>query len=181
MKINQFGYVPTNHQQIINELTEIHFLNPTNLKISDPMELYRDFLLEYYSQHASLTTRLEKIHNLMATETIDAATFTKATGSVSAKAFYNIGLQLLGFLDGLDFSLEAPFKGITQLGLPKPLNQSTMNRDQLIDAWYRLLNTRNKYGQLLIDYIAGKGYYQQLLNDSDFKIPLFFNGKAKPF
>lgn len=179
MKINQFGYVPTSHQQIINELTEIHFLNPTNLKISDPMELYRDFLLEYFSQHASLTTRLEKIHNLMATETIDAATFTKVTGPVSAKAFYNIGLQLLGFLDGLDFSLKDPFKAITQLGLPKPLNQSTLNRDQLIDAWYRLLNTRNKYGQLLIDYIAGKGYYQQFLNDSDFKIPLFFNGKAQ--
>lgn len=179
MRINQFGYVPTTHEQVVKELKAIRFLTADNIKITDPLTLFRDFLLKYFSQHSSTSTRLEKLSNLMATTTVDANQYTQNTGPVTRVAFYNIGLQLLGFLNDLDFSLSDPLKSIAELGLPQPMIHQTFNCGQIIDAWYRLLNTRNKYGQLLIDYIAGKGYYHHLLGGSSVSKPLFFNGKAQ--
>lgn len=179
MKINQFAYIPTPHDQIIAELKATRFLDANNLKLVDPLALFRDLLLKYFSENISATTRVEKLRNLMATEDTDANSYTNGGGSVARSAFYNIGLQLLGFLDGLDFTLSDPLGSMAKLGLPTADVPAILSRDQVIDAWYRLLNTRNKYGQLLIDYIAGRGYYHQFCQDSNFKKPLFFNGKAQ--
>lgn len=179
MKISQFAYIPTDHQTILQELNDTRFLDEHNLHIQDPRQLFRDLLVRLYSMHANQSTRMEKISGLLATPTENANTYTSKTGKVGESAFYNVGLQLLGFLNDLDFSVNDPIKTMKQIGLPIMDAPEQLNRDQVIDAWYRLLNTRNKFGQLLIDYLAGKGYYQQFLDEPSFKKPLFFNGKAQ--
>lgn len=68
MKINQFAYIPTPHDQIIAELKATRFLDANNLKLVDPLALFRDLLLKYFSENISATTRVEKLRNLMATE-----------------------------------------------------------------------------------------------------------------
>ncbi|UOD78693.1 Xaa-Pro dipeptidyl-peptidase [Lentilactobacillus kefiri] len=179
MKISQFAYIPTNHQTIIKELKDTRFLDAQNLHIENPRALFRNLLIRLYSMHENMTTRIEKISGLLATPTENANIYTSQTGPVTKKAFYNVGLQLLGFLESLDFSINDPLAAMNKIGLPVIDGPDTFNCDQLIDAWYRLLNTRNKFGQLLIDWLAGKGYYQQFVSDADFAKPLFFNGKSQ--
>lgn len=48
---------------------------------------------------------------------------------------------------------------------------------QVVTAFYRLLNTRSKNGQLLIDVMAGKGYFTQFWGQNQF---IYFNGKSLP-
>ncbi|MFT8401274.1 MAG: Xaa-Pro dipeptidyl-peptidase [Lentilactobacillus diolivorans] len=179
MKINQFGYVPTPHQQIIDELRDIRFLDLENINIKSPLHLFRSLLLKSFSVHQGETTRITKIASMMATETVDADSYTNGSGTLSKSAFYNVGLQLLGFTVDLDFSLTNPLKMMTEVGLPIAEVTDPLTRDDVIDAWYRLLNTRTKFGQLLIDKLAGEGYYHQFLADETFKRPLIFNGKAQ--
>ncbi|GHP14535.1 Xaa-Pro dipeptidyl-peptidase [Lentilactobacillus fungorum] len=179
MKINQFAYVPTNHQQIVKELADIRFLSSRTAKISDPVMLFRQFLLKFYLEKQGLSTRTQKVANLMATKDLNAYDYTATQSTVTKVAFYNVGLQLLGFQVGLDFELDQPLAAITKYHLPKTDIDGTLDRDHLIDAWYRLLNTRTKYGQTLIDYLAGQGYYHQFIEDTSFKRPLIFNGKAQ--
>jgi X-Pro dipeptidyl-peptidase len=179
MKINQFAYVPTAHDQIISELTRIGFLNSQSQQINNPQLLFRKLLLQCYLEHSGKTTRIQKIANLMATPTIDANTYTKSGRPLTKEAFYNIALQLLSFLDDLDFSLADPLGSMKKLGLPMIPLPEHLDCNHLIDAWYRLLNTRNKYGQTLIDYLAGRGYYHFLDDHRLVNRPLVFNGKAQ--
>ncbi|EHO49171.1 hypothetical protein HMPREF9104_02637 [Lentilactobacillus kisonensis F0435] len=43
MKINQFAYVPTTHDQIVTELTDIRFLTARTSKIADPVMNFANF------------------------------------------------------------------------------------------------------------------------------------------
>ncbi len=68
MKINQFAYVPTNHDQIVKELADIQFLTAQTKKMANPVMLYRQFLLKFFIEKQSLATRTQKVFNLMATQ-----------------------------------------------------------------------------------------------------------------
>ncbi|MBU9789642.1 Xaa-Pro dipeptidyl-peptidase [Lentilactobacillus sp. G22-6] len=178
MKINQFAYVPTSHNQIIKELADVRFLTSRTSKISDPVMLFRQFLLKFYLEKQGLSTRVQKVANLMATSDLNAYDYTANEGTLTKDAFYNVALQLLGFEVGLDFSLNDPFTTMKKLKLPTANVSDQLSRDDVIDAWYKLLNTRTKYGQTLIDYLAGQGYYHQFADDG-LKRPLIFNGKSQ--
>nr|WP_283805193.1 hypothetical protein [Lentilactobacillus rapi] len=65
MKINQFAYVPTSHDQIVKELADVRFLTSRTSKISDPVMLFRQFLLKFYLEKQGLSTRVQKVANLM--------------------------------------------------------------------------------------------------------------------
>ncbi len=179
MKINQFAYVPTDHDQIVQELADVHFLTAKTKKMADPVMLYRQLLLKFFIEKQSLATRIQKVSNLMATPTLNAYEYTTTQSSVSKIAFYNVGLQLLGFEVGLDFELTDPLAAMKEYRLPTAIVDDTMDRKQVIDAWYKLLNTRTKFGQTLIDYLAGQGYYHQFFGTDDLKRPLIFNGKTQ--
>lgn len=179
MKINQFAYVPTSHEKIVQELADIHFLTSRTKKMADPVMLYRQLLLKFFIEKQSLATRIQKVSNLMATPKLNAYEYTTQSDSVSKLAFYNVALQLLGFEVGLDFELTDPFKAMKGFHLPTAIVDDTLDRNQVIDAWYKLLNTRTKFGQTLIDYLAGQGYYHQFFGTNDLKRPLIFNGKAQ--
>lgn len=179
MKINQFAYVPTDHHQIVKELADVHFLTAKTSKMADAVMLYRQFLLKFFIETQSLSTRIQKVSNLMATPDENAYQYTTTESKVSKTAFYNVALQLLGFEVDLDFKLTDPLTTMNALKLPIADVDDQLSRDQVIDAWYRLLNTRTKYGQTLIDFLAGQGYYHQFLIDDSLKQPLVFNGKAQ--
>ncbi|MFT8907745.1 MAG: Xaa-Pro dipeptidyl-peptidase [Lentilactobacillus diolivorans] len=179
MKINQFAYVPTDHHQIVKELADVHFLTAKTSKMADAVMLYRQFLLKFFIETQSLSTRIQKVSNLMATPDENAYQYTTTESKVSKNAFYNVALQLLGFEVDLDFKLTDPLTTMNALKLPIADVDDQLSRDQVIDAWYRLLNTRTKYGQTLIDFLAGQGYYHQFLIDDSLKQPLVFNGKAQ--
>lgn len=179
MKINQFAYVPTTHDQIVTELTDIRFLTARTSKIADPVMLFRQFLLKFYLEKQGLSTRVQKVSNLMATPELNAYEYTTSQESVTKLAFYNVGLQLLGFEVGLDFTLDEPLATMKKLKLPIADVPTTLDRNHLIDAWYKLLNTRTKFGQTLIDFLAGQGYYHQFNDDDSLKRPLIFNGKSQ--
>ena len=179
MKINQFAIIDASHDQIIKELKAIRFLSPRALKMADPVMLWRNFLLKFYIEHQGRATRIEKVKGLMATSTQDAYEYTNKHRSVSKQAFYNVALQLLGFEVDEDFHLNAPIAAFEEIGLPIAEVGDELGADDLIDAWYLLLNTRTKYGQSLIDYLASQGYYAQYFTDNVLPQPLFFNGKAQ--
>lgn len=180
MKINQFAYVPTSHAAIVKELAAAQFLSARTRKMADPVMLYRELLLKFFMEkRQSRAVRIQKVANMMATTDLNAYDYTTQQSAVSRIAFYNVGLQLLGFQVGLDFELTDPFTKMAALKLPTVDTDDPLTRDQLIDAWYRLLNTRTKFGQTLIDYLAGQGYYDQFKDESQFPRPFFFNGKAQ--
>lgn len=179
MKINQFAYVPTDHHTIVKELADVHFLTAQTKKMADPVMLYRQFLLKFFIEKQILATRIQKVANLMATPTLNAYEFTTTQAAVSKLAFYNVALQLLGFEVGLDFELNDPFSAMKKYRLPMAVVDDTLDRNQVIDAWYKLLNTRTKFGQTLIDYLAGQGYYHQFFGTDELKRPLIFNGKSQ--
>lgn len=180
MKINQFAYVQPSHEQIVQELADVRFLSARTRKMADPVMLYRALLLKFYlEKRQSRAVRIRKVANLMATPELNAYDYTIKQSSVSKTAFYNVALQLLGFQVGLDFDLTDPLAALTKFNLPIADVADSLSRDQLIDAWYRLLNTRTKFGQTLIDQLAGQGYYAQFADDQQLKRPLFFNGKAQ--
>ncbi|MBZ2200447.1 Xaa-Pro dipeptidyl-peptidase [Lentilactobacillus hilgardii] len=180
LKINQFAYVPTPHHQIVKELANSRFLSARTQKMADPVMLYRALLLKFFMEkRQSRAVRIQKVTNLMATATLNAYDYTTTQSIVTKTAFYNVALQLLGFQVGLDFELDHPFAAMTQLKLPIADVDDQLSREQLVDAWYRLLNTRTKFGQTLIDYLAGEGYYAQFYDDQNLNRPLFFNGKAQ--
>ncbi len=142
--------------------------------------LYRELLLKFYLEHQqSRAIRIQKVAGLMATPTLNAYDYTIQKSAVTKTAFYNVALQLLGFQVGLDFELDHPFEKMAELKLPVIESDDPLTRDQLVTAWYRLLNTRTKFGQTLIDYLAGQGYYAQFSQDNNLAHPLFFNGKAQ--
>ncbi|WP_283679275.1 Xaa-Pro dipeptidyl-peptidase [Lentilactobacillus sp. Marseille-Q4993] len=179
MKINQFAYVPTDHAQIINELKDVRFLTPKTEKMSDPVMLFRQFLMKFFMEKQGHSTRIYKLSTIMATPDEDANEYTKTEPKVEKNAFYNIALQLLQFEVGLDFNLDEPLKKMNELGLPVADVADTLTVGELIDAWYLLLNTRTKFGQTLIDYLAGQGFFAQMGTDESLKAPLFFNGKSQ--
>ncbi|WP_268912527.1 Xaa-Pro dipeptidyl-peptidase [Lentilactobacillus sp. SPB1-3] len=179
MKINQFAYVPTSHEQILKELADIRFITPKTKKVSDPVMLYRQFLMKFLLEKQGHATRERILSTIMASPDQSVDEYTKTSATVSKQAFYNVALQLLQFEVGLDYDLSDPIKTMHDLGLPVADVEDPLNRDTLIDAWYLLLNTRTKYGQTLIDYLAGQGYYAQFGRDSGLKKPLFFNGKSQ--
>lgn len=164
MKINQFAYVPTSHERSFKNLqiSISHFKNQENGRSGDVVPAIITQVLHWKQ---SLATRIQKVSNLMATPKLNAYEYTTQSDSVSKLAFYNVALQLLGFEVGLDFELTDPFKAMKEFHLPTAIVDDTLDRNQVIDAWYKLLNTRTKFGQTLIDYLAGQGYYHQFFSE----------------
>ncbi|GBG94451.1 Xaa-Pro dipeptidyl-peptidase [Ligilactobacillus salitolerans] len=180
MQINQYANIYTPHAQIVQELTAIRFLTAQMQEISEPAKLYHALLLKFFlEKKQSQTVRLQKMADLMATQTLNAVEYTTSQSEVSQTVFHNIALQLLGFQAGLDFEIDQPEKALDALKISTMAQSEQLSSSQLLDAWYRLLNTHTKFGQTLIDELAGKGYYAQFADDPQLPRPLFFNGKAQ--
>lgn len=175
MKYNQYAYVNTDFQEQIKELTDINFLpkNYQDWSFSNLLaKMIKNVLAEAKSDQAKTTKLAEFAVSDKQTLTVFLASDPQKIGT---NQFYNVALQLLGYHVDYDYNLASPTGFMQKHALP--FIQDIDNTDKLIHAFYRLLNTRAKNGQILLDVMAGKGYFTQFWGQNKF---MFFNGKSIP-
>lgn len=175
MKNNQFARLKPNLKTKIAELKQINFLNQSSLSLTDPIQLWRELVVKAFPQAKTAAVQTTKLASLAATETETLLDFTK-NHPITSTAFYNVALQLLDFIADTDFSLNNPLEFCEKTQLP--CQKQITDCSSVISAWYDLLNTQNKQGQLLLDRLAGDGYFANW--KQPVTRPLFFNGKAQP-
>ena len=180
MKYNQYAYVETKLETQVKELLQIKFLpaNYQDLSFAQLLaEMVENCLAEVQpNDENARATKLNEIA-VSPTQTLAAFLDTKPE-KISLIEFYNIALQLLDYHVHYDYDLNDPCKTMKKQALP--MVDSISNKEELISAFYRLLNTRTKNGQLLIDVMAGKGYFYNRKNELPTNQFVFLNGKSLP-
>ncbi|WP_318766974.1 Xaa-Pro dipeptidyl-peptidase [Lactiplantibacillus carotarum] len=175
---NQFAIVPTDSEAAIAELTKIHFITADMAALKTVPEVYRALLAKSFPEARTTSGLKHKFANLMATSTKDLNDWLNDAHVVNNQVFYNVGLQLLGFLPGQDFDLADPLLAMRDIHLPM-VGDSAFDREALYYAWYLLLNTRGNNGQTLIEALTARGYFVPFYALPNNQKPLFFNGKAQ--
>lgn len=180
MKYNQYAYVKTNYQTEVKELQQIKFLPTDYEKLS-----FADLLAELTANAVAVvdpndaSARKAKLAEFAVSETQTLKQFLDGNPEkISSQQFYNVALQLLGYHVGYDYQLTNPLKFMKKQALPYIADIN--DKQSLIRAFYRLLNTRAKNGQLLIDVMAGEGYFYNRKSQFSKNKFLFFNGKSMP-
>lgn len=176
MKYNQYAYLKTDYKTKINELISINFLN-SNWEKESFTSLLKTFLKKCLVEATSSEAKDAKFSEFAVNENETLADFLATNPTtISRTEFYNVALQLLGYHVGYDYSLTDPLNRMQRNALPFT-DKEIIDRAELINVFYRLLNTRAKNGQTLIDNLAGKGYFTQFYPVNNF---MYFNGKALP-
>ncbi|UQS86302.1 Xaa-Pro dipeptidyl-peptidase [Nicoliella spurrieriana] len=176
MKNHQFAFVPTELPQIVAELTTTRFLDASNEQLPAD-ELLKDLIKRTLVNYRSDASKEIALADLMVDDHQDARAFFKEHQSVERTQFYNLALQLLHFQTNEDFKLSDPITTWQQFQLPiYDGAKTTFEAEDVLRAWYLLLNTHTKFGQTLLDDLAANGYFAQF---SDLKQPLIFNGKTQ--
>ena len=180
MKYNQYAYVETKLETQVKELLQIKFL-PANYQDLSFAQLLAEMVENCRAevQPNDENARATKLNEIAVslTQTLAAFLDTKPE-EISLIEFYNIALQLLDYRVHYDYDLNDPCKTMKKQALP--MVDSISNKEELISAFYRLLNTRTKNGQLLIDVMAGKGYFYNRKNELPTNQFVFLNGKSLP-
>ncbi|WP_251716117.1 Xaa-Pro dipeptidyl-peptidase [Lactobacillus agrestimuris] len=175
MKYNQYAYVQTDFDQKVKELRSINFL-PQNFQDWTFYDLLGKLVKNVIAEAKSDEAKTAKLSEFAVS---DQETFTeflaKKPESIGTNQFYNVALQLIGYHVHYDYQLDNPTGFMEKNALPVVKDINDIRR--LISAFYRLLNTRTKNGQLLIDVMASKGYFTQFWGQNQF---MYFNGKALP-
>ncbi|MFT8409691.1 Xaa-Pro dipeptidyl-peptidase [Liquorilactobacillus satsumensis] len=175
MRNNQFAHLKVPYPQKLTELQTIQYIDETLLEEKNLNRCWQKLLEKAFPQAHSASSKAQKLAGLLATAQKDVPTFLQ-TDSLSLTVFYNVALQLLGFLPAEDFSLETPLHDMEKIGLFHA-TQLESTKD-LFSAWYDLLCTHTKNGQVFLDDLAAQGYFVPL--STNCTQPLFFNGKAQP-
>ncbi|MDO4912390.1 MAG: Xaa-Pro dipeptidyl-peptidase [Lactobacillus sp.] len=170
MRYNQFAYINTALPQAIKELSTINFL-PDNYEELTFSELLKEFVLKTFPENP-VNSKLAEL----AVGDVDLLTFLdQKPEKMTGLAFKTMALNLLGYELLNDYKLDDVTSFWKKHALPEFTDLST--KDELIMAFYRLLNTRAKNGQLLIDGLAAKGYFKSFFGGNSH---VFFNGKSLP-
>lgn len=180
MKYNQYAYVETKLETQVKELLQIKFL-PANYQDLSFAQLLAEMVENCRAevQPNDENARATKLNEFAVSPTQTLAAFLETKPEeISLIEFYNIALQLLDYRVHYDYDLNDPCKTMKKQALP--MVDSISNKEELISAFYRLLNTRTKNGQLLIDVMAGKGYFYNRKNELPTNQFVFFNGKSLP-
>ena len=180
MKYNQYAYVKTDYQTEVKELQQIKFLPADYEKLS-----FADLLAELTANAVAVVdpndagARKAKLAEFAVSETQTLKQFLDGNPvKILSHQFYSVALQLLGYHVGYDYQLANPLKFMKKQALPYIADIN--DKQALIRAFYRLLNTRAKNGQLLIDVMAGEGYFYNRKNQFTKNKFLYFNGKSMP-
>ena len=180
MKYNQYAYVETKLETQVKELLQIKFL-PANYQDLSFAQLLAEMAENCRAevQPNDENARATKLNEFAVSPTQTLAAFLDTKPEkISLIEFYNIALQLLDYHVHYDYDLNDPCKTMKKQGLP--MVDSISNKEELISAFYRLLNTRTKNGQQLIDVMAGKGYFYNRKNELPTNQFVFLNGKSLP-
>lgn len=175
MKNNQFGRIETNRSTELKELKAIRFIEDSLL--SDPKAQLKDFLKRSLLVGTSSAVLNQKLGNLLATPTTTFKTFFESNQPLTVDIFALLELQLLQFDAGDDFQIEAPLDAIQKINLPQlDLTEFKTSAD-VAHAWYVLLTSHTKNGELYLDRLTQQGYFTSFYDSA--REPLFFNGKAQ--
>ena len=157
MRYNQFSYFPVSKEDALKELTELGFsLDPTS-SVKDQFESFvRTCFFNYKNTDYPLST-------LAVDKKTDLLTFFNSEIELTAEIFYTVVFQLLGFSYLTDFEDALAFHKETAFPIVY---------GDLIDNIYRLLNTRTKKGNTLIDQLVSDGFIPE---DNHYH---YFNGKS---
>lgn len=176
MKYNQYGYVKTDFNKQVKELEAINFL-PVEWQESSFSELLETLVENAIPEAKTYEAKKAKLTEFAVDEKQTLANFiTQKYNKISRNNFYNIALQLLGYHVGYDYNLNNPLDRMKRNGLPYT-DKEEIDKNELVTTFYRLLNTRAKNGQTLIDNMAGRGYFTQFYGNNKH---MFFNGKSLP-
>lgn len=176
MKINQFSIITVSPTQERAELKMLHLLKRDEADQLTPTALFETFLTRLHLGVDSPITSKEWLHDLLATPAQALDDWFDSHPTLTTDVFYRVALQLLEFEPGVDFQLDRPVTDWKKfhLGIRE---HETWDCANVIDAFYYLLNTRGKNGQILIDRLTAQGFlawtYQLPANQK----PLIFNGK----
>ncbi|SCB92370.1 Xaa-Pro dipeptidyl-peptidase [Weissella bombi] len=170
MKINQFGVIETTFEQKLFELKSIGFYDAAIKAAAQkgPVALFAALL----QQAATTTAVTTNFSNYMVSEHQDLADFFANSMQLNVQEFDSVALQLLQFVENVDYTLAEAVKAAQTLGLPLADIEGDWSTDDVLTAWYSLLTTHTKNGLQFIDLLASHGYFKAT-NES-----LFFNGKA---
>lgn len=175
MKYNQYAYEPVSLSQQKKELLATKFLP------HDYADRSFAALAEYFFEVLNVPAEGHAAKHAQLTEfAVDAKTrladfLATKPSEMTPSQFYNVALQYLGYHVYYDYDPQDPLALMAKNALPHV--ESIKSKDELIHAVYRLLTTRAKNGQELIDVLAGQGYFTQFWGNKQF---MFFNGKALP-
>ena len=157
MRYNQFSYFPVSKEDALKELTELGFsLDPTSSEKDQFESFVRTCFFNYKNTDYPLST-------LAVDKKTDLLTFFNSEIELTAEIFYTVVFQLLGFSYLTDFEDALAFHKETAFPIVY---------GYLIDNIYRLLNTRTKKGNTLIDQLVSDGFIPE---DNHYH---YFNGKS---
>ena len=175
MKYNQYAYVETDFDNQVRELIDINFL-PRNYEDWSFSDLLAKLVKNAIAEAKTDAAKSAKLSEFAVSDHETLTDFLKQKPeSIGTAQFYNVALQLLGYHVHYDYDFADPTGFMQKTALP--FVQDINDTHKLISAFYRLLNTRTKNGQILLDVMAGKGYFTQFWGQNQFK---FFNGKSIP-
>ncbi len=177
MKLNQFAIMPVTPEQERTEMKRIQMIQEQDLTLS-PMPFFHHLLINSFPEAHTVTSAEEKIAGLMATFGQDALIYMRAHDTVPQQVFFNVYLQLLGFLPERDFDLNEPLAIASKVNLPT-FTASELDNDALLHGWYQLLITHNTTGQTFLDNLTSRGFFLPMVNNATTKKPVIFNGKAQ--
>ena len=176
MRINQFSITPTSPSQRLAELAGIRLLKDDECEAMDAKALLETLLVRTHLSCTTPLTSTEWLHDLLATPDLAIDDWLASGQGLTNAAFYRIALQLLDFEPGIDFQLADPLTSWHKLGLPLEEHDHWTSSD-VANAYYLLLNTRGKNGQILIDRLSADGFLTWSYRLPADQKPLFFNGK----
>ena len=176
MKINQFSITPTSPAQRQRELARIRLLKKDEPANSTPVDLLKLLLVRTHRACVAPLTAAEWLHSLLATPDRALDDWLADNQPLTSAIFYRIALQLLEFEPGVDFKLTDPQAAWHKLHLPSEEHDRWTATD-VANAYYLLLNTRNKNGQIFIDQLTAEGFLAWSESLPAESKPLFFNGK----
>ena len=157
MRYNQFSYFPVSKEDALKELTELGFSLDAASSEKDQFESFvRTCFFNYKNTDYPLST-------LAMDKKTDLLTFFNSELELTAEIFYTVVFQLLGFSYLTDFEHALAFHEETAFPIVY---------GDLIDNIYRLLNTRTKKGNTLIDQLVSDGFIPE---DNHYH---YFNGKS---
>ncbi|MDQ0222960.1 Xaa-Pro dipeptidyl-peptidase [Streptococcus moroccensis] len=157
MRYNQFSYTPVSKEQMLKELQGLGFALSADQSDKANLETFvRKTFFNYTDTDYPLST-------LLADENTDLLDFFQSDRPLTDDIFYQVALQLLGFVPGVDYDNLSEF--LEKLAFP-------ITYGDVITNIYQLLNTRKKSGNTLIDHLVAQDLIPQ---DNSYH---FFNGKV---
>ncbi len=176
MRINQFSITKTSSEQKLKELQQLRLVKANEATELDPTQMWLTLLSRIHMASEQPIVVRQWLHDLLATPNLSIDEWLERDQPLTTDIFYFVAFQLLNFEPAVDFDLNHPLEDWAHIGLPFVQHTSWSTGD-VVDAFYLLLNTRNKNGQSFIDQLTSEGFMAWSYKLPVYKKPLYLNGK----